>query len=237
MLRTTYTLLALAAATLFSSASQAQNRISARWGFDPFQQSYHQPYEMYPRRERWRDVQPPQRKRAMAVKPRKLPPEPPREALPMRFNYPGKVIVVFRGSQQYAAYENGEAASHKGLLLRGPVSTGMQGRYETTLTKLSDGPHVINYRKIHYVSKTHPRPYGGARMPFAMRFEEEQGFFLHYGIIPRWNGKPYGESHGCVRLHDNHARTLFWHFRGDVRVIVVENVASLKLWEPVVASN
>jgi len=155
-----------------------------------------------------------------------------REEIPQTIQFPGNVIIVFRDSQQYSAFVDGKAAYFGDMALRGPVSTGLPGRYETPLTDLRRGPHSIEFKQINYVSRTYPEPYGGAPMPYAMFFDRKNGFALHEGEIPRWRGHASGVSKGCVRLERAHARILFEYFSdATVRVIIVENVASLRQWE------
>ncbi len=164
-------------------------------------------------------------------------PEPEREQLPAYVHVPGKAILVFVKTQQYAAYNNGVPLVLKGIKMQGPVSTGALG-HRTPLSDVEKGPSSIEYKKIDYVSNTYPldeygNPSGGAEMPYAMFWNRKGGYALHAGTIPRWKGEAYGHSKGCVRLPADHARLLFENFSGpDVRVIIMKDTMALyEQWE------
>lgn len=230
-------------ATLLSTPAFAQ------WPFfDQPRREYRSPYEprdrYAPRRydydadrygyNRFRALPPERKKETMR-------PEPERDQLPEYVHVPGKSIIVFRASQQYAAFNNGVQLVLDGVKMRGPVSTGALG-YRTPLTRLEKGPASIEFKQINYVSNTYPldeygRPGGGAEMPYAMFWDRKGGYALHAGKIPQWNGEAYGHSKGCVRLPMQHAQLLYERFSGsDVRVIIAENVMALyETWEPALA--
>lgn len=142
---------------------------------------------------------------------------------------PGKWLVVFRDYQHLVAYEHGCVASRSSIVLESHVSTGMIG-HETPITNPARGPHRIEYTEMHYRSKTYPEPHGGAPMPYAMFFDRAGGFALHGGEryrSKRMRGKPFGMSHGCVRLDQNLARIIFEQFQDEtLRVVVTENTAT-----------
>ncbi len=169
----------------------------------------------------------------------------PREPMPEDIGYKGKLILVLIDSQQYSAYVSGRLAYHPETktYLRGPVSTGGLHKeprlrwdyYFTPLTNPATGPQKIDIRPgdHKYKSRTHPKPDGGASMPFSMFIDRANGIALHQGYVPRWNGRAYGASKGCIRLPGNHARIMFYDFSGpDVDVIIAKNMQHFReVWE------
>ncbi|HVX98759.1 MAG TPA: L,D-transpeptidase [Pseudorhodoplanes sp.] len=96
-----------------------------------------------------------------------------------------------------------------------PVSTGLRG-----------GPRSGAYRPQRMERKWLSRKYGMSPMPHAIFFHD--GYAIHGTIYVSRLGHP--ASHGCVRLHPDHAATLFGlvqkHGMGNTRIEVVGNIAA-----------
>jgi len=151
-----------------------------------------------------------------------------RGELPWATLRPGKMMVIFLCEQYFVAYQD------HGIRMHGPVSTGMLG-HETPpglYNIIADGRKGAEYR-----SREYPKPNGGAPMPYAMFFTMD-GQAIHGGDMyrpVRIRGKPYGMSHGCVRVETAQAHWLnMWSDPqfGKVEIIVVRDVAEFyELWD------
>lgn len=96
----------------------------------------------------------------------------------------GKLVVVDKDVQAWAAYEDGE------LVRWGPASTGAEG------TPTPTGRFYMNWRELERVSSESP-PGEEWRMRYVMNIHNARGIHLHqYDVVP--SGPPVG--HGCVRL-------------------------------------
>lgn len=103
-------------------------------------------------------------------------------------------IVVNKRHQTMSVYENGE------LLDVWPVSTARRG-YSTP----SGSFHPYSYQLMHYSKK-----YDNAPMPHSIFFSG--GYAIHATPHVGNLGRP--ASHGCVRLHPQHATILYNMTRG-----------------------
>lgn len=76
--------------------------------------------------------------------------------------------------------------------------------------------HVLSKGGISCKSKIYPRPYGGAPMPYCMRFSE-MGYAIHgSNSVPSHNA-----SHGCIRVVPSDARWLSQNFMRVGTTVVV----------------
>jgi lipoprotein-anchoring transpeptidase ErfK/SrfK len=67
--------------------------------------------------------------------------------------------------------------------------------------------HVLSKGDAFCISKIYPVPYGGARMPYCMRFHPS-GYAIHgASYVPNYNA-----SHGCIRVTTPAARWLNQNF-------------------------
>lgn len=105
----------------------------------------------------------------------------------------GKLVVVDKDVQAWAAYEQGE------LVRWGPASTGAEG------TPTPTGRFYMNWREMERVSSESP-PGQEWRMRYVMNIHNARGIHLHqYDSVP--SGPPVG--HGCVRMITADARWLW----------------------------
>lgn len=143
--------------------------------------------------------------------------------LPTFTHRTGKVIVVFLCDQHLTVYK------HNTIWTHGAVSTGKIG-YETP-----PGLYVVcgTLGDAQYRSSRYPLPNGGAPMPWAVPFCRAgnppvwTGMAIHAGELPDSHQKPFGASHGCVRVETVIARevnTFSDPDHGPVEVIVVRDV-------------
>lgn len=160
--------------------------------------------------------------------------------MPQCIPVPGKVMVVFRTFQHFVAYENGCVAyrevavngSTVRIRLDGHVSTG-SSETETPLTRPENGPHIV--REMHgpeYRSHSYKGSDGkGAPMAYASFFDSKERLAFHCGPLYRskaLRGKPYGASHGCVRIPCAQMVALrFQFFDTETAVIITETPETL----------
>ncbi len=113
-----------------------------------------------------------------------------------------KVIFVDIELQALGAYENGV------LLQWMPISSAEEGRITPR------GEFRINKKIESHFSRTHPRPTGGAPMPYALRFITPY-YWIHEGSLPG-----YPASKGCVRLTTMDAITLYHWANTGTKVVI-----------------
>ncbi len=96
----------------------------------------------------------------------------------------GKLVVVDKDAQAWAAYQHGE------LLRWGPASTGAEG------TPTPTGRFYMNWRQMERESSESP-PGEVWRMRYVMNIHNARGIHLHqYDSVP--SGPPVGK--GCIRM-------------------------------------
>lgn len=104
----------------------------------------------------------------------------------------GKLVVIHKGVQAWAAYEDGR------LLRWGLVNTGAPG------TQTPAGRYNFNWRSLERVSSESP-PGERWLMRWVLNFHNERGFHTHQYAMP--TGAP--ASHGCVRMITADAKWLY----------------------------
>jgi len=103
-----------------------------------------------------------------------------------------KAIYIDLSLEALGIYENGM------LKKWFPISAGIKDFPTTT------GNFYIKEKDVDHISKSYPKPDGGAKMPYSLRFFGRH--YIHEGKMP---GKP--SSHGCVHLRRKDAIDLyFW---------------------------
>jgi hypothetical protein len=118
----------------------------------------------------------------------------------------GKVFIGSVTYNQFWLYVDGKMALH------GPLATGSTQRgYATAI-----GTHKILWKKgLGYKSKTYPKPYGGARMDFALFFTADgQAIHASDNYQTRFSQVSQSKieevrvnwSHGCANLRFNDAQ-------------------------------
>ena len=118
-------------------------------------------------------------------------------------------VQVVRSSQVMYVYENGS------LVFTWKVSTGTPGSETPNFDRNPNG-RIYN----RYTSKKHPGgDYKGlGNMPYAVFIHA--GFAIHGTAEINWKKLGRKASHGCVRLHPDHA----FYFNQQVRSLGVRNV-------------
>lgn len=111
-------------------------------------------------------------------------------------------VVVSKRHQNMSVYQDGE------LLDIWPVSTARKGYYTPSGTF-----HPYYYHLMHYSKK-----YDNAPMPHSIFFNG--GYAIH--ATPHISNLGRPASHGCVRLHPNHAATLFNMTKGEYTTITIK---------------
>ncbi len=111
------------------------------------------------------------------------------------------VIVVSLGKQTVTLYDNNQK------IATAPISSGQRG-LDTPTGIFS----IIEKNRYHYSNL-----YGGAPMPYMHRITNS-GVAMHQGVLPG-----YPASHGCIRLPQAFARSLFGISEIGARVIVAED--------------
>lgn len=134
--------------------------------------------------------------------------------IPRTIAAPEKVAVAFLTYQWMCAYEDGRIAVRNGTELCSPISSGQPG-HRTPLTDPEGESWKIVWMHARHCSHEFPRPNdgcddGGAPMPHSAFFYKGVAFHAGYVRVP--DGKPYGQSHGCVRLPAKMARLLYEQF-------------------------
>ncbi|MBW7949512.1 MAG: L,D-transpeptidase [Pseudorhodoplanes sp.] len=112
-------------------------------------------------------------------------------------------IMISIRSQTVTVYSDGVVAA------RSRVSTGMKGFPTPT------GVFSVIQKNRHHRSNI----YSGAPMPFMQRLTWS-GIALHQGALPG-----YPASHGCIRLNQDFAQTLWKRTRLGARVVVTQQEA------------
>lgn len=112
-----------------------------------------------------------------------------------------KLILVNLELQALGWYENGK------LLEWAPISSGKTGR------ETPRGEFRVLEKVIDHVSRTYPKPNGGALMNFGLRFYGP--YWIHEGPLP---GKK--ASKGCIRLMKMDAAALFHFVEKGTKVMV-----------------
>ncbi len=114
-----------------------------------------------------------------------------------------KIVFVNLKLQALGLYQDGT------LLEWMPISSGKDGH------PTPRGEFRVNRKVINHLSRTHPKPTGGAPMPYALRFITPY-YWIHEGSLPG-----YPASKGCVRLMKMDALILYhWAEIGTLIVIV-----------------
>ncbi len=117
---------------------------------------------------------------------------------------PGQLhVVISIRAQSVAVYSDGVLAA------RSRVSTGMKGFPTPT------GVFSVIQKNRHHRSNI----YSGAPMPFMQRLTWS-GIALHQGVLPG-----YPASHGCIRLTQDFAQSLWKRTRLGARVVVTQQEA------------
>ncbi len=192
----------------------------------------HAQFDFMPRfwekEDRPRAVKPPAAARSMISCRTNQPAE-----IPSRTLRSGNVIVVVLCDQHFVAFHQYGVYDH------GPVSTGMIG-FETPPGHY----RICRHEGAGYRSDKYPLPNGGAPMPWATFFcrpdGSETGMAFHGGDLNRpaaVRGKPYGMSHGCIRMSAQQAHSInFWSRQyQDVEVIVVRDLQEFyEEWDKVI---
>ena len=98
-------------------------------------------------------------------------------------------VIISKRHQVMSVYQDGE------LIEQWPVSTARKGYYTPAGTF-----HPYSYQPMHYSKK-----YDNAPMPHSIFFSG--GYAIH--ATPHVGNLGRTASHGCVRLHPNHAAALY----------------------------
>lgn len=111
-------------------------------------------------------------------------------------------VVISKSQQAMSVYEDGE------LLDTWPVSTARKGYYTPTGTY-----RPYSYQPMHYSKK-----FDNAPMPHSIFFTG--GYAIHATPHVSALGRP--ASHGCVRLHPQHAYSLYTMTKGEPTLITIK---------------
>lgn len=113
-----------------------------------------------------------------------------------------RAVQAFLDIQYFGAYEFGQ------LVFWGPISSADEEHYTPT------GVFHVLQKQLLRISQD-PEAFG-ARLHFAILFEEKRGILFHQYELP---GRP--ASHSCIRLLMSDAKTLYyWIHLGDPVIIV-----------------
>jgi len=111
-----------------------------------------------------------------------------------------EIIIDLKTQRLTAKNDNGK------VFLRSDVSTGTNS-HPTPVGKWSIYAKVKDNKSTLYpVHKDGSR--GGAKMPYTLRVVGAVA--IHQGYIPRFMGKAYPDSHGCIRVPRGVAKKLYY---------------------------